>query len=309
MAEIHIQDELPNSAANQTPYTDEDEISLIDIMAVLWKFRALIGIITGGVTLFILLFTFIAAKIPGEKSYWPNEYTSKAIVRVNEASSLNSEEIGKKTVENANLAKFLCTSESLYTALAKDEDFEKKHGRTVSQKNFSNSFSDSTAILTISYKDVNPEVSKEVVDMALNYINEKLIESFVYRSNVTLEEINTQMAVLSESIEDLSSQLNKTAKDTARYSIIENEFNSENTAYKKLSTQKDFLTSSIKNTTTFFSVYQPSEVPENPSGPARTKTVLIVIVAAFLISILTAFVINTINNIKNAPEIIKKFQN
>ena len=68
MAEIHIQDELPNSAANQTPYTDEDEISLIDIMAVLWKFRALIGIITGGVTLFILLFTFIAAKIPGEKS-------------------------------------------------------------------------------------------------------------------------------------------------------------------------------------------------------------------------------------------------
>lgn len=65
---------------------EEDEISLIDLLAVLLKHKKFIVITTFLGALGVLGFSIGSLLIPNEKSYYPNYYTPKAIVKVNEDS-------------------------------------------------------------------------------------------------------------------------------------------------------------------------------------------------------------------------------
>ncbi len=65
----------------------DDEISLIDLFAIIWKRKVFVVIFTLLSMAGVVLFAFISIKLPAETSYLPNKYTAKAIMMINTNSS------------------------------------------------------------------------------------------------------------------------------------------------------------------------------------------------------------------------------
>ncbi|MBQ3025707.1 MAG: lipopolysaccharide biosynthesis protein, partial [Spirochaetaceae bacterium] len=65
----------------------DDEISLIDLFAVLWKYKFLIISVTVIAMIAVLIFSIVSISLPPEKSYLPNKYTAQAQMLINNDSS------------------------------------------------------------------------------------------------------------------------------------------------------------------------------------------------------------------------------
>ena len=59
-----------------------DEISLLDLISVLWRWKWLIVGVTGLISVVVFAYVFIGKKMAPEKSYMPDLYTSTAFIRV-----------------------------------------------------------------------------------------------------------------------------------------------------------------------------------------------------------------------------------
>ena len=69
---------------------DDEEISLIDLFAVLLHYKALIIIATIAAMIGAVVFAVISIKMPSESSPLPNVYTSSAKLLIQESSSSSS---------------------------------------------------------------------------------------------------------------------------------------------------------------------------------------------------------------------------
>ena len=65
---------------------EDDEISLIDLFAVLLRYKFLIIAITGIAMIGVLVFSVVSIMQPPEKSILPNEYTPSAAILINNNS-------------------------------------------------------------------------------------------------------------------------------------------------------------------------------------------------------------------------------
>ena len=100
----------------------DDEISLIDLFAVLWQRKVMIIAITGIAIIGVLIFSILSLKLPPEKSFLPNKYTPQAQMLINDSSSssgglsaaLSSSGLGSL----ASLAGVNVSGGSSYSALA-----------------------------------------------------------------------------------------------------------------------------------------------------------------------------------------------
>ena len=68
----------------------DDEISLIDLFAVLLRWKWLITIITGIACIAVVIVCVISLKLPPEDSFMPNKYTPKAQMLINNKDSSGS---------------------------------------------------------------------------------------------------------------------------------------------------------------------------------------------------------------------------
>ena len=75
---------------------------------------------------------------------------------------------------------------------------------------------------------------------------------------------------------------------------------------KLLSQQYEVAKFNAESQDPIFQVLELAEVPDQKSGPSRAKIVVIATIAAFFVSILAAFVLEEINNIKNDPETMER---
>src|SRR5574344_2322743 len=78
---------------NKLPEKDndkDDEISLIDLFAVLLKHKKLIFVTTAVAMVAVLIYCVISLTLPAEKSPLPNKYTPKALMLINDSSSSSS---------------------------------------------------------------------------------------------------------------------------------------------------------------------------------------------------------------------------
>ncbi|MBR7161249.1 MAG: hypothetical protein IKD07_02415, partial [Clostridia bacterium] len=62
----------------------DDELSLIDLFAVLWQRKVMIIAITGIAIIGVLIFSILSLKLPPEKSFLPNKYTPQAQMLIND---------------------------------------------------------------------------------------------------------------------------------------------------------------------------------------------------------------------------------
>ena len=101
-----LQDEkIENQIEDKTIKSADDEISLIDLFAVLWKRKKMIIWITIASMIGVVIFSVISLLLPPEKSYLPNEYTVYSTMLIKEDGTVcyeNLHMIRKEDFENVN---------------------------------------------------------------------------------------------------------------------------------------------------------------------------------------------------------------
>ena len=92
MSDQKLEMEGQVAQSSQEKNRDNDEISLLDLVAVLWKRKWLVIAITGLVAFGSLAYSIGSLLMPPDKSYLPNVYTPKATMLISSGttSSLSS---------------------------------------------------------------------------------------------------------------------------------------------------------------------------------------------------------------------------
>lgn len=334
-----------NQTTSENPKTEkDDEISLIDLFAVLLNRKWLIIIITAIAMVFILVYSIISLKLPPEDSFLPNTYTVTANMLINDDNSKNSAasalsgtasaaaslmgiNLSGGGVSTSSLVLYLTASNPFYDAVAQKfdlytkYDFEKSpiaNTRKELKKVFSTEFDSDSGVFSISFKDIDPYFGVEVINFAVDWLSDKLEELGVDNNIITKENLEKNLDIswneilkLTKEISDLQDKVAQgrvvwTKDFTIEQNRIELELSAQKTVYTQLKSQLELLKVQMQTETPKFQILERPSVPDIKSGPSRGKLCIIVTFAAFFISVFLAFLLNAVENIKKDPEAMAK---
>lgn len=210
---------------------DEDEISLLDLVAILWKRKRLIIGITAVAMVGVLAYAIGSMVLPPEKSYLPNVYTPKATMLIQSGSSSSMSAAlaasglsnlaglaGVSGVGNSNgqLAQVLGTSNATLDALNEKFDFSRRYKinnaivsgtRDKIKKNLSVKFDEKTNLLTVSYTDIDPKLAKEVVDETVRLLADRFSVLGGNKAVQQKELLEKKLAEVDEAVNNLEAQV------------------------------------------------------------------------------------------------------
>ncbi len=322
----------------------DDEISLIDLLAVLLRRKWLIIGLTAAAMLFILVYSIISLKLPPEKSYMPNVYKVSANMLVTDsdskggfslsgsasaAASLLGMNVGGGGSSTSSLILYLTKSNPFYDAVAEHfnlyekYEFEKSpvaNTRKALSKVIAANFDSDSGVLTVSVEDIDPEFAVEVVNFIVDWISAKLDELGVDSNKISKENLEKNIDASWDSILKLTRELSDmqdrvaqgralwTKESTIEQKRIELELSAQQEVYKSLRSQMELLKVKMSTETPVFQILERATVPDMKSGPSRGKLCIIVTFAAFFISVFLAFLLNAIENIKKDPDAMNKLK-
>lgn len=324
---------------------NEDEISLIDLFAVLLRRKWLIILMTIGGAVFSLVFSIISLLLPPEKSYLPNKYTPKAQMLINNGESSSSSSLGSLSslasmagvnigssggISYSELAKYLVDSNTVQDSIIEKfnfiEEWEiKKSPKTSSRKKLKeklkSDFDEDSGVFTVSFTDIDPKLGQEVVNYVVELLEKRFKELGVDKNELqktNLEEnINNtynQIVTLQKQIQDIEKSVNNVYSPYNAPSIvmdttlIKMELTVQEEVYKQLKAQYESLKVTMASEQPIFQILEYAEIPDQKSAPSRGKLCIIITFAAFFISVFIAFLLNAISNIKNDPEAMAKLK-
>ncbi len=259
---------------------DEDEISLIDLLAVLIKHRWLIIITTGLSAVGILAFSVGSLLLPNEKSYYPNYYTAKSILSINSDTSsgisMSSEMSGLAALAGistdsgpniAAIANKYMLSDSFLDGLIKEfnllevyELIDSKYPKTDSRKfvreNISLNEDSDSATIEISYKDIDRELATQIVNRVAVLLENKFQDTSSNETSIKKALLEENIAVVENKINSL---LNNFEVIQGKYGIYDIDLFIENHVTTLLSFQSELLAKDIEIETykTNFNIEDP----------------------------------------------------
>lgn len=320
----------------------DEEISLIDLVAVLLKHKKLIIITTVAAAFVCVLLSIISLKLPPEKSFMPNKYTPSAEMLINKSGSTTSTSslrslaslagVNLSSDDNlsySSLAQYLVGSNKLLDSVVNNFGFIEKweikkspisESRTMLKKKLKSEFDDDTGVFTVSFEDIDPILGKNVVNFVVELLESMFEElgidkNTLKKSNLekNIEVTHSQILKLQKNIENLGFRANTitagnstSIADNVAFAKIELDVQEE--VYKQLKVQYEVLKNEMASEQPVFQVLEYAEVPDKKSGPSRGKFCIIVTFAAFFISVFVAFLLNAISNIKNDSEAMLKLR-
>ena len=195
-------DNVESQEVNGKKIKDEDdEISLIDLFAVLLRFKWMIIGITTLAAIGVVIYCIISLKLPPEDSYMPNEYKVSANMLINDdssssglpsssslssAASLLGISLSGGSSSTSDLVIYLAASNPFLDSVAQEFDLYSKlepdtkspiaNVRKSLTKQFETEFDSASGVLTISFTDIDPEYAVKVVDYSVDWISDKLTE-------------------------------------------------------------------------------------------------------------------------------------
>ena len=305
----------------------DDEISLIDLFAVLWRYKVMIIVVTLIAMIAVLIYSIVSISLPPEKSYLPNKYTAQAQMLINNDSSssgglssmLSSSGLGSLASmaglnvsggasSNSALAGYLVHSNSVLDDIAQKFDiidrykiieYEKSSSREALKGVLSSSFDDETGIFSVSFTDIDPVFARDVVNYVVNLLEKRFLDMGIDKNRLTKENLeanidNTYKEILKlqKEIQEIESSVSNVYNPSQTKSVI------MDATLKKmeLSVQQEFQ------------ILEYAEVPDKKSAPSRGMLCIIVTFAAFFVSVFLAFLLNAIKNIKNDPQVMSKLR-
>lgn len=233
----------------------DDEISLIDLFAVLWKYKFLIISVTVIAMIAVLIFSIVSISLPPEKSYLPNKYTAQAQMLINNDSSssgglssmLSSSGLGSLASmaglnvsggasSNSALAGYLVHSNSVLDDIAQKFDiidrykiieYEKSSSREALKGVLSSSFDDETGIFSVSFTDIDPVFARDVVNYVVNLLEKRFLDMGIDKNRLTKENLeanidNTYKEILKlqKEIQEIESSVSNVYNPSQTKSVI-----------------------------------------------------------------------------------------
>lgn len=336
------------SDINETEVTVEknvdDEISLIDLFAVLLHWKWLIIIITALGMIGSVIVAIISLKLPPDKSFMPNVYTPEAQMLITEESSGGGMNLGSMASlaslagvsipsggsSNSALATYLVNSNTILDAVVDKfnfiEEWEIKkspraNSRTTLKKKLKSNFESDTGVFTLSFEDKDPALGCEVVNFVVDLLEQRFNELGVDKNKLqkaNLEEnINNayqEILKYQTQIRDLEYRVSNVYSGSSASAImtdttlIKMELSVQEEIYKQLKAQYEGLKVTMASEKPVFQILEKAEIPDMKSGPSRGKMCIIVTFACGFISVFLAFLINALENLKKDPEAMAKLK-
>ena len=347
---MQIDDELNETGNNldinqkDTSSKKNDEISLIDLFAVLLKRKWMIFIITMIAAVFIFVFSIISLILPADKSFLPNEYTVTANMLIKDSSNSNASSMSGAASAAASLmginlnsggtsvsslVVYLTSSNPFYDAIAQQFDLYTKYDfkkspiantRKALKKVVFTNYDDGGGggVFSISCKDIEPEFAVQVVNYGVDWLSNRLEELCVDTNIITKENLEKNLDIswneilkLTKEITDLQDKVAQgqvvwTKDFTIEQNRIELELSAQKSVYTQLKSQLELLKVNMQTESPTFQILERPSIPDMKSGPSRGKLCIIVTFAAFFVSVFLAFLLNAIENIKKDPEAMSK---
>lgn len=233
----------------------DDEISLIDLFAVLWRYKVMIIVVTLIAMIGVVVYSVISLKLPPEKSFLPNKYTAQAQMLINNDSSssgglssmLSSSGLGSLASmaglnvsggasSNSALAGYLVHSNSVLDDIAQKFDiidrykiieYEKSSSREALKGVLSSSFDDETGIFSVSFTDIDPVFARDVVNYVVNLLEKRFLDMGIDKNRLTKENLeanidNTYKEILKlqKEIQEIESSVSNVYNPSQTKSVI-----------------------------------------------------------------------------------------
>ncbi len=327
---------------------NEEEISLIDLFAVVWKRKWLIIITTFLAAIASVVISIISLVLPPEKSFMPNKYTPRAQMLINNSdsssgglsSALSASGLGAMaSLAGINvsggssysaLAGYLVQSNSLLDAVIEKFDLTKRYrikkspvteSRKALKKVLSSNFDDDTGVFTVSFTDTDPAFAKDVVNFVVDQLESRFLEMGIDKNKLTKQNLEENISNSYNEILNLQKQIQKLEYSVSNASgpasvnpimmdttMIKMELNVQQEVYSQLKAQYEMLKVSMASEQPVFQILEYAEIPDQKSKPSRGKLCIIITFAAFFLSVFLAFLLNALDNIKKDPEAMSKLK-
>ena len=331
-----------------TTKKEDDEISLIDLLAVLLRRKWMIIGICVAAMIAAVVISVLSLKLPPEKSFLPNEYTPKAQMLINNDSSSNSglsaaissSGLGSLAnlagvnvgggASNSALAGYLVNSNTIQDAVVDQfnliERYKiEKHPRAASRealkKKLSSNYDEDTGVFSVSFTDIDPEFARDVVNYVVTLLEQRFLELGIDQNKLSeanlkenIQNSYDNILSLQKQIQSLEGSVSNIYNPHAAPSImldstlLKMELNVQEQIYAQLKAQYESLKVTMASEQPVFQILEYAEVPDRKSGPSRGKLCIIITFAAFFLSVFLAFALNAIENIKNDSEAMSKLK-
>jgi uncharacterized protein involved in exopolysaccharide biosynthesis len=267
----------------------DDEISLIDLFAVLWRRRVMIIAVTG------------VAAVAGVST--GSTFSELAIYLAGANRLLDS------VVEEFDLI-----------TRYKIEKFYRAESRKALKKKLTAAHDEKSGVFSISFTDTDPVFAREVVNYCVVYLQRWFDELGVDKNKLEKENLEKNIENTFKEIQKLEiegRQLEQSVSGIAPASIpsitlernrIALELAAQQEVYSQLKVQYELLKITMASEKPVFQVLEMAEAPDQKSGPSRGIFCIIVVFAAGFFSVFLAFVLNAAANIKNDPEAMGKLR-
>ena len=244
-------------------YYEEDAISLIDIVAVLWKRKWMIIGITAAAAIGVVVFSIISLVLPPEQSPLPNYYEPEAMVLVTgdssapsfgqAASSALGELAGLAGITGGGggsygplaveLAKSRSVLDSVGEQLNVGERIENKENlntkiRRLLRENSTVEFESGTGLLRVSYQSTDEEFATEAVNALVSTLNERFRTIGGSRAVTRRELLEEKIAEVESRIAQLEAKI---SEFTAQYGILDVETVTQEQAQTMANLRSDLI--------------------------------------------------------------------
>ena len=325
--------------------SDDGEISLLDLIAVLWRWKRLVIGLTGLVMLGVVTYAIVSKKLPPEKSFLPDMYTSSAIMLIggesnkanNVLTQLASSGLGNIAglaglsgsggTSYSKLAVYLAGSDSFLDVIIQEFDltnrykikkFPKTESRKLLKKRLTAKLDDKSGIFSLTFKDIDPEFAQRVVDFAVSYYEQRFSEIGFDKHKLEKEGLEKSLQTALNEIKRLESEAAGLERKTINaYSSVPSialeatrlnrEIQVQEQIYGQLKARYELLKIEMASEMPVFQVLDYPQVPEIKSEPGRGKLCIIATFAGFFFSIFLAFLLNALHDIRHDPTARAKF--
>ena len=323
----------------------DDEISLLDLAAVLWKRKWLIIGLTCLVMIGVVTYAIVSKIVPPEKSYLPDMYTSSAMMLISGDSNKGSSALsqlassslgslaglagltGLDSSKYRKLAMYLAESDSFLDTIIQEfnlverykiKKFPKTTSRKLLKKRLTAKFDDKSGIFSLRFKDIDPEFAQQVADFAVSYYEQRFAEIGLDKHKLEKEGLEKSLQAALYEIKRLEVEASGLERKTVNaYSSVPSialeatrlarEIQVQEKIYGQLKAQYEVLKIEMASEMPVFQVLDYPQVPEVKSGPSRGKLCIIATFAGFFFSIFLVFLLNALQEIRQDPSARAKF--
>jgi len=330
---------------NEEFQKQDDEISLIDLFAVLWQRKIMIITITLLAAIGVVIYCIVSIKMPPEKSRLPNIYTPKALMLIDNRSSggglsaaLNSSGMGgfaslaglnlPSGSSYSQLAIFLVGTNSMLDSIVEEFNLIEKYKITKYAKTTSRGmikgalkaeYDSKSGVFTLSFTHIDPVFARDVVNYCIIYLGKRFDELGLDKNKIEKENLEINIANTFEEIQQLEEETRNLEKSvtavpgrlptiTMDINRITLELTAKRQIYTQLKVQYELLKINMASEKPVLQILELAEVLEKKTGPSRSKLCIIVTFAAAFFAVSLALALNAIANVKNDSEVMKKLK-